>query len=138
MSKYAISDNPPSELFTKSLRGGGSSSVYCNCGRTHYAPSNLYNSEDEEDYDTMLNECLREQRADPDGIVIDYENDFVRGYDIDGKTFVDGCPCNGLRKYEDWIWNNKDVIRDYLVLRVNQECEWALEQKSINKLKGFV
>lgn len=138
MSKYAINEKKPSRMFLKALRGGGSSSVNCNCGRTHYAPSNLYDSDDEEDYDNMLKDCLEEQRKDPDGVVIDYENDFIEAKDIDSKTFVVDCPCNGLRRYEEWIWNNRDTIRDYLKIRVEQEAKWAEQEVVLNKLAGII
>lgn len=138
MNKYAVSEKKPSRMFLKSLRGGGASSVHCNCGRTHYAPSNLYNSDDKEDYDNMLKDCLEEQRKYPEGVVIDYENDFIEAKDIDGRTFVVDCPCNGLRKYEEWIWNNRHIIRDYLKLRVEQEAKWAEQEVVLNKLAGIV
>ena len=138
MSKYETNETKPSEMFIRALSGGGgSSSINCNCGRTHYAPSNLYHSEDESDYNDMLNDALAEQKNDPEGVVINLEDDFVYAKDIDNKTFVVDCPCNGLRRYEDWIWNNRNPIRDYIKLRVDQELRWAEEEKSINKLKGF-
>ena len=136
--KYAVQDKKPSEMFIRALEGGGSSSIYCNCGRTHYAPSNLYDSDDENDYTDMLNDALAEQKKDPEGVVINYEDDFVYAKEIDGKTFVVDCPCNGLRRYEDWIWNNRNSIRDYIKFRVDQELKWAEEEKVLNKLKGFV
>ena len=57
----------------------------------------------------MLRYC-EEEKKDPDGVIIDYEDDFVHAKEIDGKTFVAGCPCNGLTRYENWIWNNRDSI----------------------------
>lgn len=137
MPKYEINEKKPSKMFINSLTGGGASSIYCNCGRMHYAPKNLYDSNDEEDYENMLQSALAEQKKDPDGIVINYEDEFIYAKDIDGKTFVVDCPCNGLRRYEDWIWNNRNAIRDYLKHRVEQEFKWAEQELSINKLKGF-
>ena len=136
--KYAVSEKKPSKMFLKSLTGGGASSIYCNCGRQHYAPNNLYNSDDEDDYTAMLNDALAEQKKHGDGVIIDYENDFIRAHDIDGKTFVEDCPCNGLRKYEDWIWNNRQIIRDYVKLRVAQESIWAEQEVVLNKLAGII
>lgn len=135
--KYAVNERKPSKMFLRSLQGGGSSSIYCNCGRTHYAPGNLYNSDDEEDYTSMLNDALAEQKKDPEGVVIDYEDDFVYSKELDGKVFVVDCPCNGLRKYEDWIWSNRDSIRDYYKVRVKQEAEWAEQEVLKNKLAGI-
>jgi hypothetical protein len=135
--KYSTNENKPSEMFVEALKGGGSSSIYCACGRMHYAPSNLYDSDDEDDYTNMLNDALAEQKKDPDGVVINYEDDFIYCKDIDGNTFVVDCPCNGLRKYEDFIWNNRDSIRDYLKVRIAQEALWAEQEVVKNKLAGI-
>lgn len=124
-------------MFVDALSGGGASSINCNCGRTHYAPSNLYDSDDEDDYTNMLNDALAEQKKNPEGVVINYEDDFIHAKDIDGKTFVVDCPCNGLTRYETWIWSNRKSIRDYLKVRVEQEFKWAEEEMTLNKLAGL-
>lgn len=135
--KYATNENAPSKMFLDSLGGCGSSCIYCNCGRTHYAPGNLYDSDDEDDYTNMLDSALEDQRKDPDGVIIDYENDFITSKEIDGRTFVDDCPCNGLTKYENFIWDNRDAIREYLKVRVAQEALWAEQEVVKNKLAGI-
>lgn len=135
--KYAVNERKPSKMFQRCLPGGGSSSIYCNCGRMHYAPGNLSNSDDENDYQNMLDCALEEQKADPDGIIIEYEDDFIRAHDLGSKTFVEDCPCNGLRKYEDWIWGNREVIREYLRFRAEQEAKWAEQEVLKNKLAGI-
>jgi hypothetical protein len=135
--KYAVNEKKPSKMFLNSLPGGGASTIFCNCGRTHYAPSNLADSDDESDYENMLNDALEEQKKDPDGVVIELEDSFIRAHDLGGKTFVDDCPCNGLRKYEDWIWNNRSIIREYLKVRVEQEAKWAEQELILNKLAGI-
>ena len=135
--KYVINERKPSQMFIESLKGGGASEIYCNCGRTHYAPSNLYDSDDEDDYTCMLNAALENQKKDPEGVIINYEDDFIYAKDIDGKTFVVDCPCNGLIKYEDWIWANREPIRNYLKVRVDQELQWAEQEMTLNKLAGI-
>jgi hypothetical protein len=103
----------------------------------HYAPNNLANSDDEDDYTNMLNDALAEQKKDPDGVVINYEDDFISSKELDGKIFVEDCPCSGLRKYEDFIWDNRDAIREYLQIRVVQEARWAEQEVLKNKLAGI-
>ena len=137
MSEYEIREHRPSQMFIKSLKGGGSSSIYCNCGRMHYAPGNLANSDDEDDYQNMVDCALAEQKKDPNGVVINYEDDFIFCKDIDGRTFVVDCPCNGLRKYEDFIWASRDAIREYLQIRVEQEARWTEQEVLKNKLAGI-
>ena len=143
--KYAISEKKPSDMFTDALRGGGSHYMVCgNCGRTHYCPEsdNFYHNdgdrEDEEDaYKYYLQEALEEQKKDPDGVVIHYGVDFVMTKDLNSIAFVLECPCNGLAKYENFIWENKDSIRRYLRVRIEQEHQWAQEQLTLNKLAGI-
>src|ERR1017187_9995789 len=105
--KYATSEKKPSKMFLSVLRGGGSRDQYCNCGRQHYCPdsNSLYDGDgedDEGDRIRYLATALEEKAEDPDGVVIHYNYDFVSTKDIDGKTFVEECPCNGLRRYEEW------------------------------------
>lgn len=146
MTKYATSSKKPSEMFLNSITsGGGSHYMVCgNCGRTHYCPEsdNFYHNdddrEDEEDaYKYYLQEALEEQAKDPDGVVIHYGVDFVETKDLRGVAFVLECPCNGLAKYEEFIWENKDPIRRYLETRIDQEYMWAQEQITLNKLAGL-
>jgi hypothetical protein len=146
IKKYATNEKKPSELFLNSLTGGGSHYMVCGyCGRSHYCPEsdNFYHNDndrnDEDDaYAHYLREALAEQKKDPEGVVIHYDVDFVEAKNLAGMAFVIECPCNGLSKYEDFIWNNKNDIRNYLKRRVDQEFEWAQQQLNINKLKGIV
>jgi hypothetical protein len=135
--KYAISVKKPSEMFIDALEGGGASSVYCNCGRQHYAPENLLGSDDETDYPNMLADVTAEKEKNPDGVIIHEDTSFVYAKDIDNTTYVVECPCNGLTKYEEFIWKNKDSIRRYLKTRIEQEYRWAEEQLTLNKLAGI-
>ncbi len=88
-------------------------SVTCDfCGRIHFCSESYGEWTDEEDdkkhFDALVKGCEEE----PDGYVeCDYT---IRFGVIDGKTGVEGCPCGELKKYEDWIWNHRFVILDYL------------------------
>lgn len=134
---YDTQEKKPSRMFVESLPGGGASCLFCYCGRTHYAPGNVADSDDPDDYQRYLDSALDEQKTDPAGIVINYEDDFVRGKDIDGKTFVVDCPCNGLRRYENWMWSHRAVFRDYLMRRTEQEAKWAVQENVFNKIAGI-
>jgi hypothetical protein len=134
---YAENEKRPSKMFVRSATVAGGSNISCNCGRDHYAPNNLRDSYDEDDYQSMVDNCTEEKKGDPEGVVINYEDDFIYFSEVDGKLFVDGCPCNGLRKYEDFIWKNRNMIRDYYKIRVQQELEWAEQEALVNKLTGI-
>jgi len=135
--KYSTVEIKPSQMFIDACRGGGASSVYCTCGRMHYAPENLLDSDDETDYQNMLDDVMEEKKQDPEGVIIHHDTSFVYAKDIDGRTYVVDCPCNGLSKYENFIWDNKDIIREYLKVRIAQEYQWAQEQLTLNKLAGI-
>jgi len=137
MTKYSTTEKQPSRMFVDSLHGGGSSQITCQCGRRHYAPGNLRNSCEENDYQDMLDDCIIEQSDDPEGVVIEYDSDFIYYKELSGNVFVIDCACNGLRRYEDFLWNNRDVIRKYLKVRIDQEAEWANQELTKNKLAGI-
>jgi len=135
--KYSVNKKMPSRMFLKSIVGGGNTSITCNCGRTHYAPQAFDYSNDTDNYEIALAECLLEHDKDPDGVIINYEDDFVYYKELGGQQFVEDCPCNGLRRYEDFIWGNRNSIREYYKVRVEQEACWAEQEVVLNKLAGI-
>ena len=134
---YATNDKKPSRMFLSSLQSAGSSEIACHCGRMHYAPENLRNSDDEDDYQCMLDTVNAEKEADPEGVIIHSDEDFVLHYRYDNSVYVDECPCNGLRKYEEFLWNNRNSTRAYYKSRVAQEAKWAEQEVVLNKLAGI-
>lgn len=136
MSKYKTNPNPPSELFVKSLMGGGSHNINCGfCGREHYCvdSDSIY----EDDLEEYRKNAQEEHKKDPEGIVIHYDTDFVETKDLNGMTFVVDCPCNGLSLYEKFIWADRNSIRRYLGERVRRELEFAEQEQTKNKLAGI-
>lgn len=145
-----IEGEPPSQFFLDALSKTGTygPECYCGfCGRTHWAVDDAYappekEPEDYEDYYERYT-CITEAAGakliaeNPEGNVLNRTTDCFDSAYINGINFVLGCPCNGLRHYEDWIWRNKNEIRSYLKLRIDQEFQWAEEQKTINRLKGL-
>jgi hypothetical protein len=104
-------DKEASDMFWDALSGGCSSYLICACG-THWNP--------------------------PDDAEEDSYNWF-RYVELEGKTFVqdcDGC-CQKLAKYEQWIWNNRHDIREYLRIRVDQHFKWAEQEKLLNSISGI-
>jgi hypothetical protein len=95
--------------------GGGGPYVYCSCGKDHVV------EREDEDSDSWH-----------DGDNFSYIN-------LDGQIFVyecEGCSTK-LAKYERFIWNNRDHIRSYLKIRIDQEKAWADQEHLINTLKGI-
>ena len=92
--------------------GGGGPWVHCACGKDH-------SLSDEE-----------------------FEEAGYQGFDyieLDGQLFVYGCEgCEQkLLRYEHFIRRNKDHIRRYLKVRVDQEKAWADQQKMLNDIAGI-
>lgn len=105
----------PSEEFLRSLEEtfhAGTVSISCElCGRT------TFNSDDRGCFDPgELNELLEQAKKYPEWFVdVDYT---VTWGHVDGKQIVIGCPCNGLKKHEDWILDHKYIILRYLAKMV--------------------
>jgi len=134
----------PTELFLDACReaepGHGSYQMDCNwCGREHLCVNVDWGwSEcDEEDEKNWAEHCEFRYKESPDKVILHYDSDAVSGRIINGINFVLCCPCNGLSKYEEFIWYHRDVIRTYLKKRIDQETEFANQQKTMNKLAGI-
>jgi hypothetical protein len=115
MTQYTLpKDGTASDMMWDAGRGGYSSWVHCDCGKEWNPPADL----DEDD---------------PAG------DDWFRYTEIEGRTFVADCAecCVKLARYEQWIWNNRDIIRDYLSIRVNQQLKWAEQEKLLNDIAGI-
>lgn len=92
-------------------RGGGGPWVHCSCGIDHSV------SDDE------------------------FEESGYQGFyyiEIDGQQFVYDCQgcAKKLARYERFIWNNRDHIRQYLKIRVDQEKSWADHEYLMNIISG--
>lgn len=109
------------------------------CGRRHFCPevSWGWTDEDAEDVKNFKEYAESEYERNPEGTVLHYDSDAVSGVLVNGINFVLCCPCNGLRKYEVFIWEHRNMIRKYLKDRIDQETDFALQERSLNKLAGL-
>lgn len=106
-------DQAPSDRFTELVHSGGTPVADCDlCGRTHYTGSGQYMEEGE------LDKLRAATAADPEHYV-ETSDDSVSIGQIDGRQSVWGCPCNGLTRYESFIWHHRHLIVDYLEARAN-------------------
>lgn len=142
MSKfYKRPEGPePSEMFLDSISGGyGSSELTCDfCGKTHMAYLAYdYSRYDEEDSISWQRNCDNELKLNPNVIVIHYDWYVVEGKQLDGRTYVTDCDCNSLWRYENWIWRNRETIRNYLKLRCDKEKQLADEEHLQNVIAGI-
>lgn len=123
-NKYKKYDIEPSAEFLNSLGSGiGSSCLECSCGREHYAPNSFSNSEI-----TAMN---KKKKLNPDGVVIHIGFDGISSRVLNGLDWVTCCECNTLGKYEQFIWEERDIIRRYLKAkseRLLQEAQVEIEK----------
>ena len=115
MTQYTLPrDGTASEMMWDAGRGGYSAWLHCDCGIDWNPP---------EDYTEEEWESSR----------------WFRYVEVEGRTFVEECAecCKKLARYEQWIWNNRELIRDYLKIRVDQQLKWAEQEKMLNDIAGF-
>ena len=147
MSKnYKDSDERPSDMFINALSGFGvgSDNIECGwCGREHLCPDTDYSHYDDDDCTPEESKvryreyCEEEFKKNPEGIVLHYDCDSISAQELNGIHFVIGCPCNGLTRFEKFIWAERVTIRHYLKVRIEQEYQWAEEELTLNKLAGI-
>ena len=139
--EYRKDDTPPSDMFLDAMSemGGGSDEVECGwCGRTHFAPDAEWHERDDDDQGKGWKEyCEDSHKKNPDGVVLHYDCDGISYREFNGINFVLTCPCNGLTRYENFIWGHKDTIRNYLKVRIEHEYQLAQQQLTLNKLAGI-
>ena len=105
-------DNKATDMMWDAALGGGGPWVHCGCGIDH-------SMTDEEFVDGGYNGFR-------------YSN-------LNEIAFVQGCSgCEErLGKYERFIWDNRDAIRRYLKIRIDQEKAWADQEHLLNTLAGI-
>lgn len=122
-----VSERKVSEEFWNVLCHGGSIRATCEfCGITYFI-------DDPTDYDEgELEDLQAKQKLYPNKfITLEYEPSLGN---IDGKQAVRECPCNSVRKYEDFIWDNRYLIADYLTERTKKEEKEAKENSKLAKM----
>lgn len=109
-------DDTASGMMWDACAGGYSSWIHCDCG-TDWQPPEPYDDENDSDD----------------------HGEWFRYVEVEGRTFVEQCEecCKKLARYEQWIWNNRETVRDYLSIRVNQQFKWAEQEKMLNQIAGI-
>jgi hypothetical protein len=117
-------DFPPSDEFVTVVTAGGGIVNTCElCGRECF--------EDDAhagDWEPGELEALREKaKNDPEKYI---PMDTVRTGYFDGKQVVTNCPCNLLRPFENWIWQHRHIIADFVQRRTVRIAEDALSDEA--------
>jgi len=138
---YRTDEKGPSQMFKDAIYGKsgfGSDELTCDwCGRLHLCPDAEHHIADDDEGLGWSNYCEEEYKANPEGVVLHHGYDAVSGRVFNGTMFVIECPCNGLGRFETFIWSERDTIREYMKVRIDQELEWAEQEKLKNKLANM-
>ena len=128
-------DGKSSEMFWDAQdRGFGGVYVECQCGTQHYAVDSRYRAWADTDIEPPA-----ETNEGDFKVQHHHDCDSVGHFEFIGRQFVYGCDgCSKhLRKYEDFIWQERDTIRNYLKIRIDQEKKWADQENVLNILAGI-
>lgn len=107
-----------SELFMDLVCSGGTPSIDCQlCGRTHFATGPL-STEDP----VQIEEMRASAAKYPDKWLESGDDSLAFGY-LDGRQVVWNCPCHKMRRYEDFIWDHRELIAKYLKARLAKQVE---------------
>jgi len=118
----------PSEEFNRAceeyMTSGGSRRT-CECGMTFYNPDGGW------DWNEGELEELQAKEERGEATSVGYT---VTAMSIDGKEFVIGCPCNGLRQYEDFIWAYRELSALYIRNRAKTQLDEAHRNMETSEL----
>ena len=122
----------PSDDFVEIVSNGYSIVADCGlCGRVCF--------ENSEFADWNLGEfddLMSKRENDPERYVA---LDRIKTGIIDGKMAVANCPCNGLRRFENFIWSHRKLIGSYVQKRTERMAELALKDEAdAELLKDFL
>lgn len=127
-----------SEMFMDAGQGGGGPWVECLCGKSHFALRADWSDFDEDDLEEDANE--EGFKIPPeDENTVHHVDEYVYYITFNGQQAVTNCEgCRTkLKRYEDFIWEQRDIIREYLRIRIKQEKDWADYETTKNVLAGI-
>ena len=127
----------PSDEFMRAVCHSGTAVIDCElCGRTHVA----INATGYDWYEDEKEDFEKRADAGEEMLVIHHNSDFLSYGHLEGKQAVRGCECHLARRFEDWVWFNRDMIMDYLRARIEGMVKDAeMEAKMVgitNRLRG--
>ena len=109
-----------SEEFEEAFTYSGGCRLMCECGTIYFDNYNDHSWTWEEGE----KESLLEDAKDPANkvVAVDYAPSEIS---IDGRQYVADCPCAKLARYEQFIWNHRMQIAEYLKKRSEKEFKKA-------------
>ncbi len=125
--KYPIfTDKKPSDQFAYNVINESGPVFDCElCGRVHFSVQGEHMEDGE------LEGLLKKRKINPRKYI--GRNGSIYYGKINGLQAVYDCPCNGLRIYENFIWNNIYLIAKYLQERTKENLEEAQRDERASK-----
>ncbi len=108
-----------SEEFIAAFCHGGSIVATCACGKTYFSGCSESNF-DTGEYEDL---CSRHKKEPDKCIELDLSH--ISVVNFGGNQYVVDCDCDGLAKYEAFIWRRRDEIIEYLKNRIANEYKLA-------------
>jgi hypothetical protein len=93
------------------------------CGRTCFDDDEYAGDWEKNELETLRDNALKE----PDRYIAMCR---VESGCLGGKEVVVNCPCNYLKKYEDFIWSHRRIIARYVAKRAKDRAEVAFEDEA--------
>lgn len=114
----------PSDMFIDIVCTYGTIRASCElCSREHFASYNNDGNFNEGE----LEELRKKAKEKPEKYIEWPDSSSISHGTIEGKQAVWGCECNGMFKYENFIWTHRYLIAEYLMKRANDEAQTAKE-----------
>jgi len=129
-------ENPPSEEFNRAIESffcHGSCRGHCDiCGREFLNDDKFWSFDENE-----VEEFKKNAKKYPGWYIItDYSLPIADN--LFGVTTVVGCPCNGIRKFEEILWHYRSLIARYFEGRLQaQEESVKQNRKIVEQCKGI-
>lgn len=115
-------------FFEEMIMEGGTTVAICDyCGRCHFESHDLSQYRDGE-----LERYRELAERKPSDYVEHLDDDSIGIGEIAGQLLVIGCPCEGMVKWEAWLWNNSAKISEYFKKRSGY-----LKEQVEKKMKGL-
>lgn len=116
-----------SEAFSEAASGIGGPSINCSCGIDHVAIHN--------DFYTSGDGTLPKESKS----VVHHDYEFVSSFELNNHVIVRDCEgcMKTAKRYEDFIWEHRDHIREYLKIRIDTEKSWSDQEHMKNILCGI-